>query len=51
MLVGSGARMETAQQMLEFADGLIVASSLKVEGVLGNPVDVRRVRALRSAMG
>jgi len=50
LLVGSGARAETAQEMLEFADGLIVASSLKVEGVLGNPVDVRRVRALRKVV-
>lgn len=50
LLVGSGARVETAGELLEWADGLIVASSLKVDGVLANPVDVERVRALRSVM-
>ena len=51
VLVGSGARIETAPQLLEWADGLIVASSLKVDGVLENPVDPSRVKALRAAMG
>lgn len=51
LLVGSGARIETAAQLLECADGLIVASALKVDGVLSNPVDVDRVKALREVMG
>jgi predicted TIM-barrel enzyme len=42
--------LENAGQMLEFAEGLIVASSLKADGVLGNAVDVRRVKALREVM-
>lgn len=50
LLVGSGARVENAPELLEHADGLIVASSLKVDGVLGNPVDVKRVKALREVM-
>ena len=51
LLVGSGAAVHNAPEMLEHADGLIVASSLKVGGVLSNPVDVKRVLALRNAMG
>jgi predicted TIM-barrel enzyme len=50
LLVGSGVNLENAGQMLEFAEGLIVASSLKEDGVLGNAVDVRRVKALREVM-
>ena len=51
LLVGSGASSESAAALLEFADGLIVASSLKKDGVLNNPVDVNRVVALRKVMG
>lgn len=51
LLVGSGASVETARELLEFADGLIVASALKRDGVLGNPVDARRVEELRRTMG
>lgn len=51
VLVGSGARAETAPELLEYADGLIVASSLKRDGVLDNPVDPERVSALRAVMG
>jgi predicted TIM-barrel enzyme len=51
LLVGSGAKVESAEQLLEFADGLIVASALKVDGMLDNPVDVERVSALRNVMG
>lgn len=50
LLVGSGARIETAAEMLEYADGLIVASSLKIDGILNNPVDPERVAALRDVM-
>ena len=50
LLVGSGVKVETAPDLLEFADGLIVASSLKVDGVLSNPVDPARVAALRAVM-
>lgn len=51
LLVGSGATAAGAAELLEHADGLIVASSLKVDAVLGNPVDAARVEALRNAMG
>jgi len=50
VLVGSGAGVENAEELLEHAEGLIVASSLKVNGRLGNPVDVERVKALRRVM-
>ena len=50
LLVGSGARVSNARELLEYADGLIVASSLKVDGILSNPVDVDRVRELRAVM-
>ena len=51
LLVGSGARTTNAPELLEYADGLIVASSLKLDGILTNPVDVKRVEELRKVMG
>ena len=50
LLVGSGARVSNAGALLEYADGLIVASSLKRDGLLSNPVDIGRVRALRAIL-
>jgi membrane complex biogenesis BtpA family protein len=50
LLVGSGATAETAAGLLAYADGLIVASSLKKDGVLNNPVDAKRVEELRRVM-
>jgi predicted TIM-barrel enzyme len=32
--------------LLQYADGIIVGTSLKKDGVMENPVDVRRVKAL-----
>ncbi len=49
LLVGSGATPETAAELLSFADGLIVGTALKRDGVLTNPVDPRRVRRLVEA--
>lgn len=46
VLVGSGASAENAAAFLRYADGIIVGTSLKVDGVMENPVDVKRVRAL-----
>lgn len=48
--VGSGADVDSAPRLLEFADGLIVGTSVKVDGILANPVDLARVQALRGAM-
>lgn len=47
VLVGSGATLETAAALACHCDGLIVGSALKRGGLLANPVDVQRVRALR----
>jgi len=45
VLMGSGTTAENIAGFLQYADGAIVGSSLKVDGVAENPVDVRRVRA------
>ncbi len=50
VLVGSGATVETAAELLAHADGLIVGSSLKEGGRLEAPVEVARVRALMEAV-
>jgi hypothetical protein len=44
ILMGSGTTAENVAEFLRYADGAIVGSSLKVEGVMENPVDVERVR-------
>jgi predicted TIM-barrel enzyme len=49
LLVGSGATAETAPELLSIADGLIVGTAVKRDGVLANPVDPRRVRRLVEA--
>ena len=40
---------ENVAAFLDAADGIIVGSSLKVDGVCENPVDVERVRRLVAA--
>lgn len=55
VLLGSGATEANVAEFLGVADGIIVGSSLKVDGVCENPVDVDRVRrfvaAARGARG
>lgn len=51
VLVGSGATKENVSSLLSTADGVIVASSLKRQGLLENPVDVERVRSFVNAAG
>lgn len=46
ILIGSGTNAANIGAFLEYADGIIVGSSLKKEGVMENPVDVNRVREL-----
>jgi len=43
LLVGSGANVENISNLLQAADGVIVASSLKRSGNLDNPIDPIRV--------
>ncbi len=50
ILVGSGSNQENIGAFLQYADGVIVGSSLKVDGVMENPVDERRVREFVDAV-
>ena len=50
ILLGSGVTARNARAFLPLADGFIVGSSLKRGGKVGNPVDARRVAALRKVM-
>jgi membrane complex biogenesis BtpA family protein len=49
LFVGSGATPETAAELLSVADGLIVGTAVKRDGIFANPVDSRRVRRLVEA--
>jgi membrane complex biogenesis BtpA family protein len=51
ILMGSGTTAENIADFLQYADGAIVGSSLKVDGIAENPVDVERVRRYVSAVG
>jgi membrane complex biogenesis BtpA family protein len=50
LLVGSGATPASARELLVVADGLIVGTAVKRDGVVGNPVDAERVRRLVAAV-
>lgn len=53
VFVGSGVTVENIERYLAHADGFIVGTSLKVDGVAANRVDSQRVKALtgRVAVG
>lgn len=46
VLVNTGFRASQAADLLTHADGAVVGSSLKVDGITWNPVEVNRVREL-----
>jgi predicted TIM-barrel enzyme len=48
--MGSGTTAENIADFLQYADGAIVGSSLKVDGVAENPVDVERVKRYMEAV-
>ena len=50
ILLGSGVTLDNVRDFLPVADGFIVASSLKLNGRLSNPVDPKRVAALARAL-
>jgi hypothetical protein len=50
ILMGSGTTAENIAEFLNYADGAIVGSSLKVDGIAENPVDVERVRCYMEAV-
>jgi uncharacterized protein len=45
VLLNTGGKAENIRQYLTIADGVIVGSSLKVDGYTWNPVDEKRVKA------
>lgn len=50
VLLNTGAKLENIRQFLSVADGVIVGSSLKVDGKTWNPVDPQRVKAFMAAV-
>lgn len=46
VLVNTGFKVSNAAELLAYADGAIVGSSLKIDGITWNPVDATRVKAL-----
>ncbi len=52
LLLGSGTDAQNIAAFMEVADGVIVGSSIKADGDIVNPVDVKRVRRLvHAALG
>ena len=51
LLVGSGVNASNAGIFLAQADGAIVGTSLKRDGVITNPVDLERVREMAEVIG
>jgi uncharacterized protein len=50
VLLNTGAKAENIKKFLEYADGIIVGSSLKTDGYTWNPVDEARVKAFVTAV-
>jgi membrane complex biogenesis BtpA family protein len=50
ILMGSGTSADNIASFLEYADGAIVGSSLKVGGVAENPVELKRVEHYTAAV-
>jgi len=50
VLLNTGARADSIGALLQVADGVIVGSSLKVDGYTWNPVEEARVRAFMAAV-
>jgi len=46
VLANTGFKASNAKEILQFADGAIVGSSLKIDGITWNPVEESRVREL-----
>ena len=46
LLVGSGVAEANARELLQYADGAIVGTSLKTGGVVTNPLDPARVKVI-----
>jgi predicted TIM-barrel enzyme len=46
LLVGSGVAESNARELLQYADGAIVGTSLKTGGVVTNPLEPARVKGI-----
>lgn len=46
LLIGSGVNVDNIGKLMEYADGAIIGSSIKKDGIVSNPVDVDRTRQL-----
>ena len=51
VLMGSGTTAENIAEFLQYADGAIVGTALKVDGIAENLVDVDRVKRYMKAVG
>ena len=49
--IGSGATQGNLPSLLAIADGALIGTAAKVDGIVGNQVDLARVRALVAAAG
>ena len=49
LLAGSGVDKNNIGKILSMADGAIVGSSLKRQGIIENPIDMERVRELKTS--
>ena len=50
VLVNTGCKPTNVRELLQYADGAIVGSSLKVDGITWNRVDAERVKELMTAV-
>jgi len=50
VLMGSGTTADNIAQFLQYADGAIVGTDLKVDGIAENPVDMERVKRYMDAV-
>lgn len=50
VFINTGARRENIAQLIQSADGVIVGSSLKIDGNTWNPVDPERVKSFMTAL-
>jgi hypothetical protein len=46
LYIGSGVSTANINELMKFADGVIIGSSIKVDGKVENPVDAERVKEL-----
>ena len=51
VFVGSGVTAETVRQFIGHADGLIIGTAFKKDGITTNPVELARVTTLMAAIG